>query len=55
MVKRGHFEEMMLGDGLWLVGPGDERFVTGVLATAVLRPGGACLLDWEGFFVLLCS
>lgn len=57
MFKRGYSEEMTLGDGLWFGWMGDEKFVSGVLATAVLNETGRLrgLLDWEGFFVLLYS
>lgn len=35
---------MMLGDGLWFGWMGDEKFVSGVLATAVLKLGGCVSL-----------
>lgn len=53
MVKRGHSEEMTLGDGLWFGWMGDETFVSGVLATAVLKLGG-CVVSWIGKVSLSC-
>lgn len=53
MVKRGHSEGMTLGDGLWFGWMGDEKFVSGVLATAVLKLGG-CVVSWIGKVSLSC-
>ena len=53
MVKRGYSEEMMLGDGLWFGWMGDEKFVSGVLATAVLKLGGF-VVSWIGKVSLSC-
>lgn len=49
MVKRGLCEDMTSGEGLWFGWMGDEKFVSGVLATAVLNWEAAWSLGWGRF------